>query len=197
MTSPPVDERKLVEDILAGSDDGYKKLVELFQERLFKLMARFTKDPFEQEDLVQEVVLKVFKNIKNFKFDSALYTWIYRIAVNAASDFLSARKRKPLLLLENLQVIEKGPMNRKEPSIPVRGLLGSETREITALVLARIPEKFRKVLVLREYEDLSYHEIAEILGISIGTVESRLFRARRKFAVEAEKLYPGFFQEAR
>ena len=193
LTSPPVDEKKLVKEIIAGSEEAYEALVNLYKERLFKLMARFTKDPFDQEDLVQEVFLKVFKNIKNFKFDSALFTWIYRIAVNAASDYLSARKKKPLMLVENLQIFEKGPKTRKEASIPVKNLLSSEKREIAITVLSKIPEKFRKVLILREYEDLPYQEIAQILGISIGTVESRLFRARKRFLLEAEKLYPGFF----
>ncbi len=193
-TSSPRDEKDLVREALAGSHEACKELVELYQDRLFRLMGRFTRDPQEREDLVQEVFLKVFRHLGKFKFDSALYTWIYRVAVNAASDYLAARKRRPMVLLEDMQVVERGPSSRKEPSGPAKALLASEVREVTRRVLARLPEKFRKVLILREYEDLSYQEMAQVLGISIGTVESRLFRARKKFLAEAERLYPGFFR---
>ena len=194
-STSPRDERELVREALAGSHDACRELVELYQDRLFRLMARFTRDPQEREDLVQEVFLKVFRHLGKFKFDSALYTWIYRVAVNAASDYLAARKRRPLVLLEDLQVVERGPASRKDPSGPQKALLASESRELVRRVLARLPEKFRKVLILREFEGLSYQEMAQVLGISMGTVESRLFRARKKFLVEAERLYPGFFRE--
>lgn len=192
-----LDERRLVQEILAGSQEATRTLVEQFQGRLFGLAGRFTRDPFEQEDLVQEIFLKVFRNLGGFKFDSGLFTWIYRVGINAAADYFGARKRRPLVLLEDPETVAGGHLSAGEAPGPARALLAGERRQVVRRVLACLPEKFRIVLALREFEELAYQEIADQLGISIGTVESRLFRARRKFAAEAERLYPGFFPESR
>ena len=192
-----LDEAALVRDVLAGSHQACRTLVETYQDRLFGLVSRFTRDPQEREDLVQEVFLKVFRNLARFKFDSALFTWIYRIAVNAASDHFAAARRRPLFPVEDLEALQRGLEDGAEGAPPAAPMLAEERRKVTRQVLSRLPEIFRQVLVMREYEDLSYQRIADMLGISIGTVESRLFRARRKFAAEADRLYPGFFPAGR
>ena len=192
-----IDEAHLVREVLAGSHQASRTLVETYQDRLFALVSRFTRDPQEREDLVQEVFLKVFRNLFRFKFDSALFTWIYRIAVNAASDHFAALKRRPLFPVEDLEALQRGLESGGGETPPAGPMLAEERRKVTRQVLARLPEIFRQVLILREYEDLPYQRIADLLGISIGTVESRLFRARRRFAAEAHRLYPGFFPAGR
>ena len=179
----------LIAAVLDGSEPAFGHLLERYRERVFRLLSRFTRDWAETEDLAQEVFVKVFRKLHTFQQDSAFYTWLYRITVNTATDQMARRKRRRLHLVEDNTSLDRG-----EPESGYGGaaqpLMEQEVREVTRTVLDKLPEKYRSILILREYEDLSYTEMAEVLGCSIGTVESRLFRARKRFKEALERSYP-------
>ncbi|MBK8976074.1 MAG: sigma-70 family RNA polymerase sigma factor [Planctomycetes bacterium] len=188
MTATP--DHELVAAIVAGDGPAFEELVARFQDRVLRLLSRFTRDPAEVEDLAQDVFLKVFRKLHTFQQDSGLYTWIYRVAVNTANDHLARRGRRRLRLLEDEEVLGGGQALHASAPAPTERLVDDERRAVTRRLVDELPENFRSVIVLREYEDLSYTAIAEVLGISIGTVESRLFRARQRIRRGLEERYP-------
>lgn len=152
------------------------EVIEAFTERLTAVVSGILRDKDAVEDVVQQAFIKAWYRIEGFKGGSSLYTWLYRVAVNAAKDYIKSRKRRPAVSLEDLVV----PANTM-PSRGAQALEGLATREARLRVRAAIDElplRFRSVLALRELEGLSYQEIADVLDLSLGTVESRLFRAR-------------------
>jgi RNA polymerase sigma-70 factor (ECF subfamily) len=190
----------LVRLVVGGSQPAFEILVERYQGRIFRLVSRFVPSAADVEDIVQDVFLKVFRRIETFTFQASFYTWLYRIAVNTASDAFQRRKRNPVRSVEDPTLFacdragdSRTPTPARGEGPPEEGLMEEELREVTRGILATIPEKFRTVLMLREYEDLSYEEMAQVLGISIGTIESRLFRARARFKEKMLRLYPGYF----
>jgi RNA polymerase sigma-70 factor (ECF subfamily) len=194
------DEPALIAAAVGGDHGAFRVLVEAYAERLHRLIGRFTRDPGEIEDLAQEVFVKVYRKLGTFQHESAFYTWLYRIAVNTASDAFQRRKRNPVRSVEDPTLFacdkagdSRAPTPARGEGPPEEGLMEEELREVTRGILATIPEKFRTVLMLREYEDLSYEEMAQVLGISCGTIESRLFRARARFKEKMLRLYPGYF----
>ena len=187
--SPQTEDAELIAAALDGSEAAFASLVGRYQDRVFRLLGRFTRDQSECEDLAQEVFLKVFRKLHTFQQDSAFFTWLYRIAVNTASDHLSRQGRRRLHLVEDDAVLDDGETGR-EPEDPERPLMAAELAEATQRVLARLPEKYRAILVLREFEDLSYTELSQVLELNMGTVESRLFRARQRFKDQLTRMYP-------
>lgn len=191
-----VRDEDLIAAVLAGSEEAFRQLIERYQERVTRLLMRFVRDRFAVEDLLQEVFIKVFRKLHTFNRESALYTWIYRISVNAATDHLDRQGRRRLRLVEDIAMVEQdqraaGAAGSAEP------LMAAEMRRVTREVLEMLPEKYRTILILREYEDLSYTEMAEVLACSIGTVESRLFRARKRFKEALERCYPDLVPQPR
>ena len=178
---------ELIEAILAGSEAAFATLVERYQDRVLRLLSRYCRDQVECEDLAQEVFLKVFRKLHTFQGDSQFFTWLYRIAVNAATDHISRASTRRLKLVEDDSALEE--RNERDDS-PLAPLLSAELAGAVRAIVDALPEKFRTVLVLREYEDLSYTEIAEVLGVQMGTVESRLFRARQRVKEALERLHP-------
>jgi RNA polymerase sigma-70 factor (ECF subfamily) len=190
------DDSQLVEEALGGNQLSFQLLIERYQDRIFTLARHYTKSAVEIEDIVQDTFLKVYRRLETFQRQSSFSTWLYRIAVNTALDFLKRAGRSPVRAVEDPEL----------SAAPVRALAGSgvgvaspdaslrheEIARITQEILAELPEIFRTVLVLREFEDLSYQEMADVLGISIGTVESRLFRARARFKDAMLRLHPEF-----
>ncbi|MEO0481592.1 MAG: sigma-70 family RNA polymerase sigma factor [Planctomycetota bacterium] len=183
-----VTDAALIEAVLGGDEEAFGRLVDRYQHRVFRLLGRFSRDPGEIEDLAQEVFLKVFRKLDTFQADSGLFTWIYRIAVNTANDHFTRRSRRPLRLVESEQL--DGSSSEDDSTAPIEPLLERELHAVTAKIVSELPEKFRTALILREYEDLSYAEIAEVVGCSMGTVESRIFRARQRFRVALEQQHP-------
>lgn len=187
---------QLVDEALGGNQLSFQLLVERYQERIFALARHYTRSAVEIEDIVQDTFLKAYRRLETFQSQSSFSTWLYRIAINTALDFLKRVGRSPVQSVEDPEL----------SASPVRGQAGSgvaiaapdarmrreEIARITAEVLEELPEIFRTVLVLREFEDLSYQEMADVLGISIGTVESRLFRARARFKEAMIRLHPEF-----
>ena len=183
----------LVRETLAGSQTSFQLLVERYQGRLFSLARHYVRSAVEVEDLVQEAFLKAFRRLESFDHRASFYTWLYRIAVNTILDHQRRQGRSPVQAVEDPELVES-PRPVEAPA-PDAGLEREEIARITAEILEELPEIFRTVLVLREFEDLSYQEIADTLGISIGTVESRLFRARARFKERLLARYPEYGRE--
>lgn len=183
------DEDDLIALAIAGDHGAFGRLVDRHEVRIHRLMSRFTRDPGELEDLTQEVFVKVFRKLASFQRDSAFYTWLYRIAVNTATDYLARQRRRRLHLVET--DAELDAVRSHEKSAGAAGpLLDEEVRQVTRSVLATLPEKYRTILILREFDDLSYTDMAKVLQCSMGTVESRLFRARQRFKEALTRLHP-------
>lgn len=190
MNPARAEDTKLVQDTLSGDQNAFQELVERYQSRLFALTRHYTRNAVEIEDIVQDTFLKAFRRLDSFDHRSSFYTWIYRIATNTILDVLKRRGRSPVQAVEDPELVgEASPVECPAPSAELED---QEISEITQEVLGHLPEIFRCVLVMREFHDLAYQEIADTLGISIGTVESRLFRARARFKDKLLSLYPEY-----
>lgn len=189
---PERPDAELIEAILDGSESCFEELMNRHSGRLFGLLSRFTRDRGEVEDLAQDVFVKVFRKLDTFQQGSAFYTWLYRIAVNTANDHFARRNRRKLYLVEDEVTLDRGADGVDDPDHAgaAEPLLEEEVRRVTREVLETLPEKYRTILVLREFEELSYTEMAEVLECSIGTVESRLFRARARFKEAMVRMHP-------
>lgn len=191
-----VDDATLVDETLEGNQLSFQLLVERYSERTFSLVRSYTRNAVEVEDIVQEAFLKAYRRLETFQQQASFSTWLYRIAVNTALDFLKRRGRSPVQSVEDPELVggqrEGGSGRGSEISAPDARLESEEIAEITHEVLEGLPEIFRTVLVMREFEEMAYQEMADVLGISIGTVESRLFRARARFRDRLARLYPDF-----
>jgi RNA polymerase sigma-70 factor, ECF subfamily len=184
------DEGCLLEGLRSGSEEAYESLLERFQQPVYNLALRLIDDPNEAGDVTQEVFLKVFRNVGTFRGQSSLKTWIYRIAVNEAHNKRRwfTRHRKPETNLEAGDE-RRGFLDQLGDSAPSPYdlLLNEEWRSAIETALAGVNPVFRTAVVLRDLEDMSYEEIAEVLNVSLGTVKSRILRGReslRKGLVE-------------
>lgn len=170
---------------MEGSEEAFVEMLELYQGRIYSVVHRIVTDAAECEDVVQEVFLKVLRNIRSFNFKSTLYTWLYRIAVNAAVD--ARKKHGPQKMMSIYREDGKAHEIRSEVESPDQG---PERREMAGKLhgaIEELSEDHRSILILREFEGLSYNEIAKVLDCSKGTVESRLFRARGRLREKMEK----------
>jgi RNA polymerase sigma-70 factor (ECF subfamily) len=197
MTAAPQEDLSLVRETLAGNQLSFQLLVERYAGRMFALVRHYTQSPVEAEDIVQDTFLKAYSRLEGFQQQSTFYTWLCRIAINTALDTLKRAGRNPVQAVEDpeLTLASAGEPAAARPGTvpaPDAGLEREEVARVTQEVLDELPEIFRTVLVLREFEELSYQEIADTLGISIGTVESRLFRARARFRDKLLTLHPEF-----
>lgn len=161
-----------------GDEGALREVVAAFSDRLTAVVAGLLHDRDAVDDVVQETFVRAWFRLRSFQGDAALYTWLYRIAVNAAKDRAKATRRRPAGSLEDLPAGPASIASDETPSL--EPLADRELRAVVRRAVADLPPKFRAVLVLRELEGLRYEEIAEILDLSLGTVESRLFRARRR-----------------
>ncbi len=171
----------------AGDASVLREVVDAFSERITSVVAGMLRDRDAVDDVVQETFVKAWYRIRSFHGESGLYTWLYRIAVNASKDHVKRRRRRPAVALEDADPGATLP-SHAEPA--VESLERRETRLRVRAAIRSLPSKFRAVLVLREMEGLRYEEIAEVLGISLGTVESRLFRARRRLRAKLLRTEP-------
>lgn len=197
MQAAPQEDLSLVAETLAGNQLSFQLLVERYQARMFALVRHYTRNPVEIEDIVQDTFLKAYTRLPGFQQQSSFYTWLCRIAINTSLDFLKRCGRNPVRGAEDPELSLGGEEGvgqlRTSPTpAPDARLERAEVARITQQVLDELPEIFRSVLVLREFEGLAYQDIADVLGISIGTVESRLFRARAKFKDKLLALHPEF-----
>ena len=181
-------DQELIAAVLDGSEQAFAALVDRYRDRVFRLLGRYCRDQVECEDLAQEVFLKVFRKLHTFQQESAFFTWLYRITVNAATDHVSRSSYRRLRIVADEHVLDPG--THGETASPAAPLMTAELASVTRAIVDGLPEKYRTILVLREFEDLSYNQIAEVLQIQLGTVESRLFRARQRFKEQLERTHP-------
>ncbi|MEC8331850.1 MAG: RNA polymerase sigma factor RpoE [Pseudomonadota bacterium] len=173
-------DQQLVDQVMAGNKNAFNLLVMRYQHRVAALIARFVKDPREVEDVAQEAFLKAFRALPLFRGDSAFYTWLYRIAVNTAKNYLVARSRRPPaqdLEIDEVEPTETGSVLREIES-PEGSLSTSELKVAVEAALDSLPEELKTAFILREFSGLSYEDIADVMDCPVGTVRSRIFRAR-------------------
>ena len=171
---------ELVRRTQQGDQAAFGLLVEKYQHRLAKLVSRYIYDSSEVEDVCQEALIKAYRAIGNFRGESAFYTWLYRIAVNTAKNYLISQGRRPPktdIDAEDAVQIEAGAAMR-ETGTPEANALTRELAETVTRAVEQLPEDLKMAITLREIEGLSYDEIAEVMDCPIGTVRSRIFRAR-------------------
>ena len=173
-------DRELVERARGGDKRAFDLLVLKYQQKVANLVGRYIRDPSETLDVTQEVFIKAYKALKNFRGESAFYTWLYRIAINTAKNFLVAQGRRPPgddVEAETAEQLEAGA-RLKEYATPESEVLTEEIAATVKMALDELPEDLRIAITLRELEGMSYEEIAEAMSCPIGTVRSRIFRAR-------------------
>jgi RNA polymerase sigma-70 factor (ECF subfamily) len=184
-------DRQLVERVQRGDKRAFELLVAKYQRKIFRLLSRLIRDPGEIEDVAQEAFIKAYRALPNFRGDSAFYTWLYRIAINTAKNYLVAQGRRAPTSTET-EVEDAERMDDAEQlrdvNTPDSMLLSKQVGEAVNRAIDRLPEDLRTAIVLREIEGLSYEEIAESMNCPIGTVRSRIFRAREAIANELRPL---------
>lgn len=178
--NPEDNDRLLVERVQAGEKAAFDLLVLKYQHRVLKLVSRFVSDMAEAEDVAQDAFIKAYRALPSFRGDSAFYTWLYRIAINTAKNALVSSRRRPVDFDLDLQDPEQYDRHArlKEGDTPEGIALTEEIRQVVERAMEQLPEDLRTAIVLRELEGLSYEEIAEAMDCPVGTVRSRIFRAR-------------------
>ena len=173
-------DQALVERVQSGDKKAFDLLVLKYQQRIMKVLSRYVRDPSEVQDLAQEAFIKAYRALPNFRGDSAFYTWLYRIAINTAKNFVVAQGRRPPN--DDIEATEAeqydGESALKDYASPERETLRDEIKETVFRAIEELPEDLKTAITLRELEGMSYEEIAEAMDCPIGTVRSRIFRAR-------------------
>lgn len=186
--STAFEDEQLAHGLRQGWEDSYEELVSRFQQPVYSLVYRLMSDPGDSSDVVQEVFLKVFRNIDSFRNQSSLKTWIYRIAVNEAYNhrrwFFRHKNKEVTLEDERKGGAPRGDILPDVRQSPYDYVLDREQRSLIEQALSRVNPAFRPAVVLRDVEGLSYEEIAQILDISMGTVKSRILRGREALRQE-------------
>ncbi len=178
-------DQQLVERAQRGDKHAFELLVLKYQRRLGRLISRFVRDSAEVEDVTQESFIKAYRALPSFRGDSAFYTWLYRIGINTAKNYLvSLGRRPPTTTQFDVEESEdyEGSDQMHDMNTPETELMGKEVAAVVNATIQKLPEDLRTALTLREIEGLSYEEIAEIMNCPIGTVRSRIFRARETIA---------------
>ena len=172
-------DQKLVQRAQRGDLRAFDLLVLKYQGRISALVSRYISDPGEVEDVAQEAFIKAYRALERFRGDSAFYTWLYRIAANAAKNHLVAKGRRPRsdASIEDAEAFDEFGLSSDSGS-PEAIAMGDELVSVVEAAMQALTEELRAALTLRELEGLSYDDIAEVLGCPVGTVRSRIFRAR-------------------
>ncbi|MBU1192181.1 MAG: RNA polymerase sigma factor RpoE [Gammaproteobacteria bacterium] len=173
-------DQDLVERVQQGDKRAFDLLVRKYQNKIVHLVTRYLHDPVEAQDVAQEAFIKAYRALPSFRGDSAFYTWLYRIAINTAKNYLVAQNRRPPTDDIDAQDAEQysGDTGLKEYATPERLALRDEIESTITAAIEALPEELRTAITLRELEGLSYEEIAAAMDCPIGTVRSRIFRAR-------------------
>ncbi|HHQ14921.1 MAG TPA: RNA polymerase sigma factor RpoE [Chromatiales bacterium] len=173
-------DQRLVERVQQGDKRAFDLLVLKYQHKIVKLVMRYVRDPAEAQDVTQEAFLKAYRALPRFRGDSAFYTWLYRIAINTAKNYLVSMSRRPLDYDLDLQAPEQYAVNARlrDDATPDRVIQRDELREAVESTIAGLPDELRTAISLREIDGLSYEEIAQAMECPVGTVRSRIFRAR-------------------
>ena len=190
MTDREID-RQLVARAQRGDKQAFELLVEKYQRKLARLLSRFIRDPAEVEDVTQEAFIKAYRALPAFRGDSAFYTWLYRIGINTAKNYLMAMgRRAPTsteVEAEEAEGFEEGEQLR-DINTPESLLLSNEIARTVNSTIEQLPEELRTAIQMREIEGMSYEDIAKAMDCPIGTVRSRIFRAREAIAEQLRPL---------
>lgn len=184
-------DQALVERVQRGDKRAFELLVAKYQRKIFRLLSRLIRDPAEIEDVAQEAFIKAYRALPNFRGESAFYTWLYRIAINTAKNHLVAQgRRAPTTTETDVEDAENfdDADQLRDVNTPESMLQSRQVGEAVNRAIEKLPEDLRTAIVLRELEGLSYEEIAESMSCPIGTVRSRIFRAREAIASELRPL---------
>jgi RNA polymerase sigma-70 factor (ECF subfamily) len=175
-----ITDQQLVERVQNGDKKAFDLLVIKYQQRIVNLVSRFVRNQADALDVTQDAFIKAYRALPNFRGDSAFYTWMYRIAVNTAKNHLAVQNRRPMDIDQDVSEIEQieGDHALKEYATPEHMLLRDEIQDTVIQAIEGLPEDLRIAITLREVEGLSYEDIAEAMECPIGTVRSRIFRAR-------------------
>ncbi|MDD9982870.1 MAG: RNA polymerase sigma factor RpoE [Gammaproteobacteria bacterium] len=188
--SDNVSDRELVERVQRGERRAFDLLMLKYQHRIAKLIARYVQDPSEVLDVAQDAFMKAYRAIPRFRGDSAFYTWMYRIAINTAKNHLAAKARRPRDSGVDVTDAEQfdGVAELKESVTPEGLALTEEIQQTVADAIEALPEDLKVAITLRELEGFSYEDIARVMECPIGTVRSRIFRAREAINARLEPL---------
>jgi RNA polymerase sigma-70 factor (ECF subfamily) len=184
VSKPPETYEQLDEELVLRVQQGDKKAYDLlvlkYQHKIIQLVNRYLKDPSEAQDVAQETFIKAYRALGNFRGESAFYTWLYRIAINTAKNYLLSRSRRNThyeVDIQDAEVLENAPQLQGMDT-PEKMLLNQDIVDTIKSAIEGLPEEMRTAIMLREFEGLSYNEIAEAMDCPVGTVRSRIFRAR-------------------
>ena len=184
-------DQQLVERAQQGDKQAFELLVSKYQRKLGRLLSRFIRDAGEVEDVTQEAFVKAYRALPSFRGDSAFYTWLYRIGINTAKNYLAAMGRRAPTITnfdsEEAQAFDDGDQLR-DFNTPENLLMSKQIAQTVNQSMDRLPEELRAAIMLREIEGMSYEDIAKIMDCPIGTVRSRIFRAREAIAGELRPL---------
>lgn len=184
-------DQQLVERAQRGDKHAFELLVAKYQRKLGRLISRFVRDPAEVEDVTQDAFIKAYRALPSFRGESAFYTWLYRIGINTAKNYLLALgRRAPTSTQFNAEESEDFEESDllHDVSTPENELMSKQVIDVVNASLQQLPDELRTALTLREIEGLSYEEIAEVMHCPIGTVRSRIFRAREAIATNLRPL---------
>lgn len=192
MTAPNAQQtdQQLVERVQKGDKRAFDLLVLKYQHKMISVVSRYVRDSHEVQDVVQEAFIKAYRALGNFRGDSAFYTWIYRIAINTAKNYLVSRGRRPPAFDVDVEDAEyySGSDLLKDVDTPESNLFRDELKAVIDQSIRDLPEDLRTAVTLREMEGLSYEDIADVMGCPVGTVRSRIFRAREAIEKRIEPL---------
>ncbi len=179
MSTDPSD-AQLVKRVQNGEKDAFDLLVLKYQHKIVNLVMRYVRDSEQALDITQEAFIKAYRALPRFRGDSAFYTWLYRIAVNTAKNYLASQRRRPMDVELDLQDPEQYDLHAKlkETDTPEGVTISNEVQETVEKAINALPEDLRTAIILREIDGMSYEEIAETMECPVGTVRSRIFRAR-------------------
>jgi RNA polymerase sigma-70 factor (ECF subfamily) len=173
-------DKQLVTRVQKGDKTAFDLLVLKYQHRILSLISRYIRNVDEVQDVAQEAFIKAFRALPNFRGDSAFYTWMYRIAINTAKNHLVAQQRRPPGVDVDIEDAEhfEGDSHLKDIETPETLLFGAELKRVVEHAIRALPEDLRTAVTLREFDGLSYEDIAAVMDCPVGTVRSRIFRAR-------------------
>ena len=173
-------DKELVKRVQKGDKGAFDLLVLKYEHKIVNLVMRYVRDPETALDISQEAFIKAYRALPRFRGDSAFYTWLYRIAVNTAKNHLAAQRRRPMDIELDLQDPDQYGLHAKlkETDTPEAVSLSDELQEILERAIQALPDDLRTAIVLRELDGMSYEEIAQTMDCPVGTVRSRIFRAR-------------------
>ncbi|XSG86641.1 MAG: RNA polymerase sigma factor RpoE [Methylohalobius sp. ZOD2] len=186
-------DQELVQRVQQGDKRAFDLLVLKYQPKIVQLITRYIKDPSESLDVAQETFIKAYRALAKFRGDSAFYTWLYRIAINTAKNHIAARARRPSdseIELETAEQFETA-IRLKDQETPEGVLLSEEVAEGVRQAIEELPEELRTAITLREFEGMSYEEISQTMNCPVGTVRSRIFRAREAIDKKLRTLRAG------